>query len=65
MKKLVLSIAVVVMLAACSTNTTSTSSSDTCKKDSVCTDSICVDSLIKTSEARIDTMRALLQDIKK
>jgi PBP1b-binding outer membrane lipoprotein LpoB len=57
MKK-VLFIAVLVILASCS-NETSTSS-----KDSVCTDSINVDSLIKTSEARIDTMSVLLEEIK-
>jgi hypothetical protein len=57
MKK-VLFIAVMVVLASCS-NETSTSS-----KDSVYTDSINVDSLIKISEARIDTMSLLLEEIK-
>jgi PBP1b-binding outer membrane lipoprotein LpoB len=63
MKK-VLFIAVLVILASCS-NETSTSSKDSVCTDSTCSDSINTDSLIKTSEARIDTMRTLLQDLKK
>jgi outer membrane biogenesis lipoprotein LolB len=48
MKKVILSIAVVALLVACSTNTTKTTSCDTCKKDSVCLDSTkTTDSTIK------------------
>ena len=63
MKK-VLFIAALVTLAACS-NETSTSSKDSVCTDSTCSDSINTDSLIKTSEARIDTMNALLKELKK
>ncbi len=63
MKK-VLFIAALVTLAACS-NETSTSSKDSVCTDSTCTDSINTDSLIKSSEAHIDTMNALLKEVKK
>ena len=58
MKK-VLFIAVLVTLAACS-NETSTSSTD-----STCVDTCNIDSLIDSSSAHIDTMRVLLEEIKK
>ena len=63
MKK-VLFIAALVTLAACS-NETSTLSKDSVCTDSTCTDSINTDSLIKSSEAHIDTMNALLKEVKK
>jgi hypothetical protein len=58
MKK-VLFIATLVTLAACS-NETSTSSTD-----STCVDTINMDSLIDSSQAHIDTMSNLLEEIKK
>ena len=58
MKK-VLFIAALVILAACS-NETSTSSTD-----STSIDTINVDSLIDSSSAHIDTMSSLLEEIKK
>jgi hypothetical protein len=58
MKK-VLFIATLVTLAACS-NETSTSSTD-----STCVDTINMDSLIDSSQAHIDTMGNLLEEIKK
>jgi ABC-type oligopeptide transport system substrate-binding subunit len=63
MKK-VLFIAALVALASCS-NEISTSSKDSVCTDSTCSDSMNTDSLIKSSEAHIDTMNALLKEVKK
>ena len=64
MKK-VLFIAALVTLASCS-NETSTSNTDTLKcADSTCADSVCTDSLIKASQSHVDTMNALLEEVKK
>jgi len=64
MKK-VLFIAALVTLASCSNETTS-SNVDTLKcADSTCSDSINTDSLIKSSQAHVDTMNALLEEVKK
>ena len=63
MKKLFI-IAALVTLASCSNETTSTST-DTTSVDSTCCDSLNTDSLIQSSEAHVDSMNALLGEIKK
>ena len=63
MKK-VLFIAALVTLASCS-NETSTSSKDSVYTDSTCSDSMNTDSLIESSEAHVDSMNTLLQEVKK
>jgi hypothetical protein len=63
MKK-VLFIAALVTLASCS-NETSTSSKDSVCTDSTCSDSMNTDSLIESSEAHVDSMNTLLQEVKK
>ena len=62
MKKLFI-IAALVTLASCSNETTSTSTDTTCV-DSICCDSL-TDSLIQSSEAHVDSMNVLLEEIKK
>jgi hypothetical protein len=57
-------IAALVTLASCSNETTSTSTDTTCV-DSTCCDSLNTDSLIQSSEAHVDSMNVLLEEIKK
>ena len=63
MKK-VLFIATLVTLPSCSNETTSTSTDTTCV-DSTCCDSSNTDSLINASKSHVDSMNALLTEVKK